>query len=234
MTSGVGNPDWQRRYTTSAASLVNLTYADDVNRIGGPFDTNGFQYLLVTTNSGTSNVYARVKVDWYQDAATTLSLGTTAFVISPRSFNVVKVPVITRYYKVEIGPVGGTSGGSIVLVIYGTNADQENLLTQNTDVPEASIVQSVGAGLTVTTVVGGIFGGEVMLSFSDDTNKLWTQWLEYYDWTSQAWIKFWLAHGADKGQSYAEKIYIPYAPVRMNCRNDDTVSHFLTQAMVCP
>lgn len=232
MTGGIGNPDWQRRYVTSAVPILTGTFLDDTNRVSGISDSNGYQYLLVSTNDPGATTYKHVKVDWFQDQGATLQMGTTDYTIQPNTFNVLKVPVITRWYKVEIGPVGGATGHNTTLVVYGTNADQENILTQNTAIPMAIASSSVAAGATMTTTVSGTFGGEVMLNMDDNVNNKWTAWMDYYDWSAAGWVTYWSTHGTDKGQAYTERIFLPYAPTRMNFRNDDTVSHILAQRMI--
>lgn len=232
MTSGIGNPDWQRRYTTSAVPLYTASYNDGIDSVSGILDSNGYQYLLITTNGAGSTVYARVKVDWFQDQNATLQMGSTTYTIPPGVFIVQKIPVATRFFKLEIGNVGGATGHTIQATIYGTNADQENILTQNTDTPFATQNNSVAAGATLTVIASGIFGGEVMMNIDDNVNNLWTAWVEYYNWSTQAWTQFWSAHGKDKGQGWTERIYLPYAPIRMNVRNDDTVAHILMQNMI--
>lgn len=234
MTSGVGNPDWQRRYTTSAAPIATGTFLDDVNRILGPLDTNGYQYLLVTTNDGAATTYKRIKIDWYQDQALTQFMGTTAYVVAPSQFIVQKIPVITRWYQVEIGPVGGVTGHNTSLVIYGTNADQENMLTQDTDVPAGFGNPNLGTGVISTTILSGTFGGRVFVSVDQNANNKWTAWMEFYNWNTQAWVQFWTIHGPDHGQSYSSDAVLPYAPVRINVRNDDTVAHAITWSVVEP
>lgn len=234
MAVQIGNPDWQRRYTFSAVPLLVLTYPDNINSISGLIDSNGFEYLLLTTNSGGSNTFDRVKVDWYEDSSGSVALGTTDYTIPGQSFIVQKIPVMTRYFKVEIGNVGGTTGGSIILTIYGTNADQENLLTQQTAIPMGFGNPSLGASATQTTVLSGIFGGRVFISVDQNTNNKWTAWLEFYNWQTQAWVQFWTIHGPDHGQSYSSDAMLLYAPCRINVRNDDTVAHVITWSVVEP
>lgn len=232
MATGIGSPDWQRRYVTSAVPLLTLIYPDNVNSVSPIQDSNGYQYLMMSTNSATSTVYAHVKVDWYQDAAATVPMGNTDWTIPPQSFIVIKVPVVTRYYKVEIGNVGGATGSNISLAVYGTDADQENLLTQNTAIPLYRFSGSIAAGATMTTIVAGVFGGEVMVTNDDSVNNKWTEWMEYYDWTTQLWTQFWSVHGTDKGQAWNDRVFLPYAPTRINVRNDDTVAHSFVQCVV--
>lgn len=234
MTNGIGNPDWQRRYVTSAVPIFDLVYPDNVNGVSGVQDSNGYQYLVVSTSGFNSLVYAHVKVDWFQDQAATLAMGVTDWTIPPQSFIVTKVPVITRFYKVEIGPVGGTTGNNVTCVTYGTNLDQENLLTQNTAIPLGWGTPNVAAGATSTTILGGGFGGRVSVFVGQQTNNKWTAWLEYYDWTTQAWNKFWIMHGTDRGMSFRDDANLPYAPIRMNVRNDDTVAQGITWSVIAP
>lgn len=232
MTNGIGNPDWQRRYVTSAVPLVVSVFPDSGDFVTGINDSNGYQYLLLTETDPSGATYRRIKVDWFQDNAATLQMGSTTFTVPPNAFIVFKVPVVTRWYKVEVGPVGGTPGHNTTVTIYGTNADQENLLTQNTDQPLGSQNASVAAGATQTVIISGVFGGPAMITMDDNVNNKWTEWLEYYDWSTQTWIQFWSAHGTDKGQAWTEMVYLPYAPIRMNSRNDDTVAHILRQYLV--
>jgi hypothetical protein len=234
MTNGIGNPDWQRRYVVSAAPIATGTFLDDTNRVIGPLDTNGYQYLLVTTNDPGATTFKHVKIDWFQDQAGTLAMGDTDWTIPPSSFIVIKTPVIARWYKVEIGPVGGATGHNTQLTVYGTNADQENLLTQNTAVPMGGDRTSVAAAGVHTVQLGGTFGGRVSVNMDDDGNNKWTLYMEYYDWTVSAWVQFMTWHGADKGQSFTGDVMLPYAPIRMNVRNDDTVAHFLTWSVIAP
>lgn len=233
MTSGIGNPDWQRRYVTSAVPITTQIFADDTNRVTPIQDSNGYQYLLVSTSDPGASTYKHVKIDWFQDQAATLQMGDTDYTIPPNNFIVQKIPVITRWYKVEIGPVGGASGFNTTLVIYGTNADQDNILTQNTAIPLAGqTIAAAAPNADNNVIMGGIYGGEVMISMDDNVNNKWTAWLEYYDWTTSAFVQFWTAHGLDKGQAYSERLFLPYAPIRMHFRNDDTVNHILKQYMV--
>jgi len=234
MTNGIGNPDWQRRYDFSAAPLLGLIYPDNVNGVSPLSDANGYEYLILSTNSGSSSAISHVKVDWYQDLSGMTLLGDTDYTIPAQSFIVQKVPVMTRYYRVEIGPVGGTTGNNINLVVYGTNGDQENLLTQNTAIPLGRNAVLLGASVVSTTIIGGAFGGRVFVSVDQNVNNKWTAWLEYYDWTQQAWLQFWTIHGPDHGQSYSSDAVLPYAPCRINVRNDDTVSHTITWSVVGP
>lgn len=234
MTSGVGNPDWQRRYAVSAAAIATGVFLDDVNRIFGVLDTNGFQYLLLDTNDLGATTYKYIKIDWYQDFAATQYMGTVDYTIFPNSITIMKIPVLSRYYKVEIGPVGGVTGHNTTLVVYGTNADQENFWNQNTATPLGKSSVSLGASVIQTTILGNIYGGRVMVSVDQNVNNKWTSWLEYYDWTSQTWVQFWTIHGPDHGQSYSSDAVLPYAPVRINVRNDDTVAHTITWSVVAP
>jgi hypothetical protein len=234
MTNGIGNPDWQRRYTTSAAPILTAVYPDNTNSISPLSDSNGYEYLTLIVNMGTSTVFARAVVIWYQDDAGTIQMATTTFVVGPQSSNAIKIPVISRFYTVSIGNVGGATGQNILLAVYGTNADNDNLLTQNTDQPQARASATIAAGGTLSTPVIGTFGGEVMMTMEMSGTAMWTAFVEYYDWSTKTYITFWTVRGLDKGMAYAERIFLPYAPVRMNIRNDDSTSHVLVQAMVCP
>lgn len=234
MTNGIGNPDWQRRYSFSAVPLLELTYSDSINSASGLIDSNGFQYLLITTNSNGSNTFDHVKVDWFQDANASIQQGDTDYTIAGQSFIVQKIPVVTRYFKLEVGPVGGTSGGSIVATVYGTNADQNDLLTQNTAIPFLEFSNTVGAGATTTVTGTGIFGGMATAHFSDDTNALFNVSLDYYNWTTQLWRHFYVAFGANKGQGWSDNVLLPYAPVRANLTNTDTAAHNLRVVLMTP
>lgn len=234
MTSGQGNPDWQRRYNFSAAPLLQLTYPDNINSVSALIDSNGFEYLLVTTDSGTSATFDHVKIDWFQDKNASVQQGFTDYTISGGIFLVQKIPVTTRFFKIEVGPVGGVSGGHIVVTVYGTNADQENILTQQTAVPMLIENVTIGAGITRTDVVGGILGGRVMASVNDETNNKWVSTMEYYDWTTQTWKLFYVARGADRGQAWTEFINLPYAPCRFSVINIDTAAHAFDYSIVAP
>lgn len=234
MGAQLGNPDWQRRYTTSMAPIATVTYNDNINSVSGLIDSNGFQYLLITTNAPNSLVFAHVKIDWFQDANATLQMGFTDYTLAPQAFIVQKIPVATRYFKIEIGPVGGTTGNTIQMVCYGTNADQENLLTQNTAIPIIGFSNSVASGATQTINTTGIFGGMASCHFSDDTNNLFNVSIDYYDWTTQLWRHFYLGFGASKGQAWTDNIVLPYAPIRANLTNTDTVARNLRCIVMAP
>src|SRR5487761_1660832 len=98
MALGQGNPDWQRRYTTSATPLFSGIFPDNTIRATSVQDSNGFEYLLVTVNTVGSVVYMNVGINWFRDAGTTQSLGTTNFTVPGGDFVVIKVPVVTRYW----------------------------------------------------------------------------------------------------------------------------------------
>ena len=234
MTNGIGNPDWQRRYNFSAVPLLELSYSDSFNGVSPLIDSNGFQYLLVTTSATGSNTFDHVKVDWFQDANASIQQGFTDYTISGQSFIVQKIPVVTRYFKLEIGPVGGTPGGNIVATIYGTNADQSDLLTQNTAVPFLEFSNTVGAGTTQTVTTTGMYGGLATVHFSDDTNAIFNVSLDYYNWTNQLWRHFYIGFGANRGQAWSDNIMLPLAPVRANLTNTDTAAHNLRVVIMTP
>lgn len=234
MTGGIGNPDWQRRYVTSAVPILTATIADDTNRVTGIADSNGYEYLVVSTHDPGATTFKHIKVDWFQDQNATLQMGDTDWTIPPNSFNVVKVPVITRFYKIEIGPVGGASGNNTTLVVYGTNADQENLLTQNTAIPFIHAEPTIAAGATDTETATGIFGGNAMLMISDNGNNLWNASVQYYDWTTSAWATFWKGFGSFFGQTATQNIILPYAPIRVQTTNTDSAAHGFFIAVVTP
>lgn len=234
MTSGIGNPDWQRRYNFSAVPLLSLTYNDIVNGNSGLQDSNGFPNLVITTQAGSSLVFSHVVVAWFQDSSGLVQIGTTDWTTPPQSQVSIKVPVAARYYTLSIGPVGGTTGHTIVATVYGTTSDEQNLLTQDTDIPLGHDNPTLGASAISTVMLAGIFGGRVYVSVDQNANNKWTSWLEYYDHSTQTWIQFWTIHGQDHGQSYNSDAVLPYAPVRINVRNDDTVSHVITWSVIAP
>lgn len=234
MPATIGNPDWRRRDAGSAVPIFVAAFPDDANRVSVVSDANGYKYIMVSVSNPGSLTYELISVNWFQDSAATKSLGTTRFTVGPNGFTVVKVPVITRYYTIGVGPVGGTAGHTTNVVGYGTNADQPNTLTQSTSVPAYRFAGTVAAGGTQTTIVPGWCGGEVLITNDDSVNNKWTGWLEYYDWTTQLWSQFWSVHGTDKGQTWNERLFAPYAPLRANIRNDDTVAHPMTQCLITP
>lgn len=231
MTNGIGNPDWQRRYVFSAAPIQNLSINTAVQTFQVVTDANGYQYLLLSAATFSSTATTRVQVRWSVDSAGSTILGVTDFVILPNAFQVLKVPVMTRYYQIETTLVSASGSGTMSLIIYGTNADQDDLLTQSTAIPMAAINASLGANVSQQVVMGGMYGGRVFATFNHAGNNKWTGWFEYYDWSAQAWIIFYNVRGLDKGQSWSEQVWLPYAPVRCNMRNDDTVAQ-ITQLYV--
>jgi hypothetical protein len=234
VTNGIGNPDWQRRYVTSAVPLFTGSFADDAAHASGINDSNGYQYLQVSTNDAGASTFKFVQIIWWQDAAGTLEMGFTDWTIPPNTFEVIKVPVVTRYYMVQITPVGGASGTNTSVVIYGTNADQENLLTQNTATPLLFAQPAVAANGTFTQQMSGIFGGKVGLCMSHNTNNTWAGTIDYYDWNSQSWLTYWRIFGGSIGQSFNGDVYLPYAPIRVNLQNLDAAAHGMTCSLVAP
>jgi len=132
---------------------------------------------------------------------------------------------MTRYFKVQATFISGVAGGTEKVTIYGTTSDTQNLLTQNTDQPLLYNNQTIATTVTVTLPLGGMYGGGVVVSMDDNVNNKWTVTADYFDLSTVTWRQFYTAHGPDKGQSWTERISLPYAPVRFNQRNDDTVSH---------
>jgi hypothetical protein len=188
----------------------------------------------VTTNDPGATTYKRVFINWYQEKSLSTQMGTTDWTTQPGEFIVQKIPVVTRWYTFNTSPVGGATGHSTQITIYGTNADQENLLTQNTSQPQGHFSNVIGAGGNAMNIFGGTYGGEVMINVDDDTNNKWVAILKYYDWNTQAWTGFWFAHGLDKGQGWTERVFVPYAPIQITLINNDTVAHTLQATMVAP
>lgn len=214
--------------------ILGLQYSDSSNGISPVSDSNGYQYLLVTVNTGPSTAYMHASINWYQDSAGAVFMGSTDWVVPPASFIAQKIPVATRYYTMEMGPVGGGNGSSIGMTIYGTNADQENLLTQQTAQPMLFVGPTIAAGATDTETVSGIFGGSVQLSINDTANKLWSAKLQFYNWADQAFHSIWGGYGADLGQAWSGMVNLPYAPIRLLTTNTDTAAHQFFLAVVAP
>lgn len=234
MTNGIGNPDWQRRYTVSAVPIFSSFFSDMGTHVSGVNDSNGYQYLLVSTNADTSTAYTHVIINWYQDAAGTQNMGGTDWVTPPGVFIAQKVPVATRYYTVELSNISGGSNTFIAAVIYGTNADQENLLTQNTAQPLFFSGVAIAAGVTTTFPISGIFGGQVMLMIDDTANNKWSAKLQFYDWGSAAYHSIWAGYGSDLGQAMSMMVNMPYAPMQLLVTNLDTVANTFFMSVVAP
>lgn len=232
MTTGIGNPDWQRRYTFSAVPIYSSPFGVNGGFQGPTVDSNGYEYLIITAQMGVTTSFSHIFVVWYQDSAGTINIGGTDFMPVPSSSYSIKIPTAARYFRIQTQNAGGGTTGNMLILVYGTNADQVDTLTGATSVPIIYNNQTIGAGAIVTVAALATYGGEVMVSVDDNVNNKWTVWAEYYDWATAAWKQFWTAHGPDKGQSWNERIMIPYAPVRLNQRNDDTVSHSFYMAMV--
>lgn len=230
----LGNPDWQRRYTTSMAPLLNLTYNDAIDSLSAITDSNGFEYINVTTDSGVSNAFMHVKLDWFQDQNATQPMGFTDYVIPPLDFIVQKIPIMTRYFKLEMGPVGGVTGHTVHAIVYGTNADQENIVTQQTATPMLQRNQTIPAGGTQTDQIAGMLGGPVKISINDEFNKNWIAFTQYWDFNVQNWLLFWAARGVDRGQSWSEYVNLPYAPCRLSVNNTDAAISTFDYSVVGP
>lgn len=216
------------------APLLNLTYNDAISSVSAITDSNGFQYLAVTTDSGASNAFMHVKVDWFQDQNATLPMGFTDYVLPPLDFIVQKIPVMTRFFKLEMGPVGGVTGHTIKAIIYGTNADQENILTQQTATPMLQKNVAIAAGATQTDLIAGMLGASVHVSINDQMNNKWIAFMQYWDMNAQNWLIFWAARGADRGQSWSQYVNLPYAPCRMNVNNTDAVAQAFDYSVIGP
>lgn len=234
MTTGIGNPDWQRRYNFSAVPLFSFSFTDTGAVATAVFDANGYEYIMVSVNTGSSVVFGHLVFTWSQDSAGAIPVDTHAFTFGPGSTQTIKLPVLTRYYFFNYTPSAGGTGQQVKGTIYGTNADQENLLTQNTDIPIIWANPSILAGATDTETYNATCGFGAVVMIDDGGNNLWTGTLQYYDFPTQSWKSFWRARGAAAGQTITQLVYLPYAPVRLQVTNNDTAVHTFILSMVGP
>lgn len=224
MVNGVGNPDWQRRYVFSAAPLRTDTFSAAVQVVSPLLDNNGFQYLLHTVNSTGSTAFSSMQFSWYTDAAGTNLLTGTVVTVGPGFAQTFKIPCMTRYYKVNTTPVSASPTGTLITTTYGTNADQVAMLSEVIQNPMVSMSASLGASVSQNALMPSSLGGRVFVTVNHGGNNKWTAWLEYWDSSAQAYKIFYNMRGGDKGQSWGEHIWLPFAPIRVNMRNDDTVA----------
>jgi len=232
MTSGVGNPDWQRRYNISAVALYTGSFSDAGTTATGTLDTNGYTYLLVSTNSNLSAATNLITITWYQDAARTIFLGTTDYVPVPSTFTCQRVPVLTRYCTLTTTYISGTTGQQIVWNIYGSTSTDDNLLSTETSRPLVYFNGNVNSGAVQTSPLTGMYGGKVTLSMGSLTNNKWDANLQYYDRNALTWNSFLLIFGSDKGIFWSQEVRLPYSPVRVNMANDDTVTRQLIFSVI--
>lgn len=230
----VGSPDYIKRSGLSGTQLFSQTIPNNVGFQSSVIDTNGFAALLVTTNNQAVSDTVRIQILWYEDSGALVSLGNTDWVPALGTTISIYVPVIARYFILQQVHLSGADGTLSTHYVYGTNLQIDDLRTQNTDQPMGHDNPSLGASAIQTTVLAGIFGGRVMVSVDQNANNKWTSWLEYYDYLAAAWVQFWTIHGPDHGQSYNSDAILPYAPCRINVRNDDTVAHVITWSVVAP
>lgn len=233
MTSGIGNPDWQRRYNFSAQPLARFTFTDGVSFQTSVVDTNGFPNLLAGIDGPSTSAMNQFVIQWWQDAAMTIFIGNSAVVPTPNSSMVQRFPTMSRYCNFLWNYKSGAGASSWKVSIFGTTEGNDNTMTQNTDVASIIVSATVGAGATVTTMASGTFGGPALFQCSHANNNAWDSWLEYYDVNLLAWTQFWIVKGADKNAlAWTERIYLPFAPVRMNVRNRDTVAQVMNATLV--
>lgn len=234
MTNGIGNPDWQRRYDFSAAPLYQATFNTRISSVGPRVDANGYTNLILSVQAAGSTANNWVEIFFYPDGGTSTQVATIAVNLVPNSQSSFKMPVEARFFQVQNNYITGPAGGSAIITVYGTNDPNQNLLTQNTDQRQIGGNSGIAAGVTYTLTSNGTYGGPATIMFADDGNNKWFGTAEYYDRVAVAWVRFLFVFGADHGQSWIQDVNIPYAPVRLNITNQDTVTHGMYLSMVCP
>lgn len=234
MTNGIGNPDWQRRYSASAVPLQSGQSIDSTQGAYPTTDANGYEYLMVIVDMNNTTSYQRITLYWSQDPASQQVLGNTIYVLGPGKTTARRVPVIGRYFQLGVSNVGGGNGAEIPIIIYGTNGGYGDLLEQNTAQPLLQKNLSIAAGATQVDTLSDTVGGRVNVCINDETNNVWLAFLQYYDYVAQNWVMFWVARGSDKGQSWNEFVNLPYAPCRLSVRNSDTTAHLFDYAVLGP
>lgn len=224
MTSGVGNPDWQRRYVFSAVPLYSALFSVSGTIVSPVIDANGFTYIILTSQAQGTTAFIHITVNWFQDSAGTILIGGTDFVTVPGAADSIKIPAAARYFKIQTTNVGGGTTGNTLILTYGSTADQYDVMTGVTSTPLVAISASLGSGVTSTAAFTHLLPGRVMVQFNHATNSNWLGFIEYYDWTTASWHIFYNAYGASKGQSWVEHIWLPFAPIRANVRNTDAAA----------
>jgi hypothetical protein len=231
MTTGIGNPDWQRRYAFSATPLFSSFFAVSGPIVSPVLDANGFPYIILTSKAGGTTAFIHFFINWYQDAAGTILLGGTDFVTVPGASETIKCPAMARYFTILTQNVGGGTTGTTLILVYGTVADQYDMMTGTTSVPLAAVNASLGAGVSQQVAFPHVLQGRVYATFNHGTNNNWLAFFDYYDFSATAWVTFYNVRGLDKGESWSEQLWLPSAPCRATVRNTDAAAQ-VTQMYV--
>lgn len=231
MVTGIGNPDWQRRYAFSAVPLYSANFSVNGSIASPIVDANGFPFIILTSQAAGTTAFIHITVDWYQDAAGTILIAGTDFVTVPGGTQTIKIPAAARYFKILTSNAGGGTTGTTLILAYGTSSDQYDMMTGTTSQLIASVNQSIGSGLQMVINFPYVLPGRVFASFNHGTNSNWLAFMEYYDWSAANWLFFYNVHGSDRGMGWSEQIWLPFAPVRATVRNTDAAAQ-VTQMFI--
>lgn len=227
MTTGIGNPDWQRRYGFGAVPLATYVFTDGNTTATANIDTNGFTRLLLSVDTVSATAQNRLWVQWYVTQASNSNLQTQQFSPVPNAQSCFNVPVLTRYCNFTWQFISGAAANFDGLDVYGSLTDNVDTFTRQPDLPLITFSNTVGAGVTTTTTATNSYGGPASVHMSSDANNKWNGSLDYYDIVQKAWKHFHIAYGADRGQAWTQDVRLPYAPIRANITNTDTVANNL-------
>jgi hypothetical protein len=225
MTETQGYPDYQR-LSAQAANLIDFIQAP----IGGNptstwQDSQGFGYINLSVNDLGGTGYFSVQIAWSIYTSSQGQLSTFYCIPTPGGQQTLQIPVIARYFQVEIAHISGVTTDRPLVAWFGANVLAPDQINSQPAAPFLSFVQTVAAGATYTQMATTTIQGAANFHILDSTNNLWNASVAYYNGQTQGWQNYIFVEGSQYGQGANLEIGLPPAPLQVSITNTDTASH---------
>lgn len=227
-----GFQDWQRATRVSGKQLYFINQVVSSSFFTYPFYCGNYGYLILGL-AGTNLVnHYRITVDWYLESALTHYVGTSEFVSTPGNGNAIKFVCVTEYAVVGIYNIEATADAVVPLSVYGSNADHNNLTTDERSVPFLDIHENIAAGASVTVTCKSTYSGPAMLAVRRGSDSNWTVLITYWDYSSASWVHLLEYVPSSAETTIIKPIRLPPAPTRLQMSNTGTTTVFCDATIV--
>ena len=224
----IGFPDWGRQ--SHATGVVQETINLLINALytGPVFFTGDYGYLDISWDCRTTADFYQVSIFFYDDAGGLVQPYNTTFIVGPGMFGGFQCPCPSKYAQIEILPALGTDVNFFKLFVRSASTPHPNPWASTLQSPAAAFHSSIGAGATQPITSTELVVGTGWLNIFNATNNLWHCVINAYSMAGPGFTYLAQFQGAAFGQTFADMIAMPPAPLRFDLTNQDTAAHIMS------
>ena len=225
-------PDYNRQVIQSGMNVHNHEQIITTPYTSAKFFVGLYGYLdFIYDFSSNTDIY-QVTVNWYLYSTSGTVAFTSNMVIGVGFSGAIVIPVFAQYMSYTITPKAGTDTNAVAWHVQGTN-----FYHTSTDYSTASGrishgFSTIAAGGNYDIFPSFLAPGPATWGVEQAANSSWHANISTYDFSTGTYWHAVSAFGSDAGMSYAVRLSLPPAPVRIRMYNDDTVSRAMRTSLI--